>query len=719
MNASVQEKINKARDAGYSDDEIVQFLGQTPDFGPKLKTAIDAGYKPDEILGHLSQPAKVAQVSEGMPKERFDFQSFKEKLTPEERKAYVRQQRATTPQWPATLGQVALGVAAPYGAAAGLRGLASLAPAAARVLTPAATAIETGGLARTGLSGRAADYGARVAGGVTAGALGTLPVSQDQGDVLMGGVIGGILPAFGVPLVGTYSAIKNAFNPEVRARNILAQAAGSNLPQVRAAASAAPSELTAAQAIAGTESPQLQAIANQMAQRDAARGIAPKIAEQQIRNESVLNQLAGGATKAESIGRTQEMSTALRGQTIPILNQSLANANTITKTLTDLEALAPRLSKQAAEEVENVRRLVKAGDIAQASAKLTAIKKGMPYWDALYTYPATLGRKADEWATKAAGKSLELGAEASQAAGTAQAMRNAGIEPLTADSLTNKIRSVLTVEQTGNSTLSAGVNKVIDDIAQAASETGVVDARALYAIRKNSVGEFVKKLFPGALNSAQKTEAAAIMSEINPIIDNAIEKAGGKGFTDYLKTYSAGQREIEKTEMSAYLRDLYRTNPQAFVDVVNGNNTKAVEDIFGFTKFDINTEMGQSLMRKLRPIADDVMRTARMGKQAKSGAPYAGEIIQRNQPTFRVPGMVPKSGAANVVLETMQSRLPAKTLDALERALVSGQSLSEVLAIPMPPKDRAVLKSLLSQLPKAPAVVNSLAGENRNNLNNQ
>lgn len=661
-----------------------------------------------------------AKTSEGMPsRERFDFQSFKEKLTPEERKALSRKKLAEGPQWMGLVPQVALSVATPYAAAAGLRGIASLAPSAARFLTPAATAIETGGLARTGLSGRAADYGARVAGGTTAGALGTLPISQDQGDVLMGAGIGAILPGLGVPLYKVFDVTRNALSPTVRSRNILAQAAGSNIDEVRAAAAAAPNKLTAAQAIAGTESPQLQAIAQQMAQRDAARGIAPKIAEQQVRNESVLNQLAGGATAAESIGRTKEMSTALRGQTIPILNQSLANANTITKTLTDLEALAPRLSKQAAEEVENVRRLVKAGDIAQASAKLTAIQKGMPSWDALYTYPATLGRKADEWATKAAGKSLELGAEASQAAGTAQAMRNAGIEPLKADSLTNKIRSVLTVEQTGNSTLKAGVDQVIDDILKEASETGVVDARALYAIRKNSVGEFVKKLFPGAMNSAQKSEAAAIMSEINPIIDNAIEKAGGKGFKDYLKTYSAGQREIEKTEMSAYLRDLYRTNPQAFVDVVNGNNTKAVEDIFGFTKFDINTEMGQSLMRQLRPIADDVMRTARMGDLAKKGAPYAGEIIQRNQPSFRVPGMLPKSVAANAILETMQSRLPAKTLDELERALVSGQSLSKVLAIPMPPKDRAVLKTLLNQLPKTPAVLNSLAGENRNNLTQQ
>jgi len=668
-------------------------------------------------LAPTTEPQEVAP-SEGMPsQERFDFQSFKEKLTPEERKALSRKKLAEGPQWMGLVPQVALSVATPYAAAAGLRGIASAVPAAARFLTPAATAIETGGLAKTGLTSKAADYGARVAGGAAAGALGTVPLSQDEGDILTGAGIGAILPGLGVPLYKAFDVTRNAFSPAVRARNILAQAAGSNIDEVRAAAAAAPAELTAAQAIAGTESPQLQAIAQQMAQRDAARGIAPKIAEQQVRNESVLNRLARGATQAESIRGTQEMSTALRGQTIPVLNQSLANANTITKTLTELEALAPRLSKQAAEEVENVRRLVKAGDIAQASARLGLIQKNLPVGFTKYTYPGELSRKADEWTTKAAEKSLELGAEASQAAGTAQAMRNAGIEPLKADSLTNKIRSVLTVEQTGNSTLSAGVNKVIDDIAQAASGTGVVDARALYAIRKNSVGEFVKKLFPGAMDSAQKAEAARIMSAINPIIDDAIEKSGGKGFSDYLKTYAAGQREIEKTEMSAYLRDLYRTNPKAFVDVVNGNNVKAVQDIFGVTKFDINTEMGQSLMKQLRPIADDVMRTTRMSDLAKKGAPYAGEIIQRNQPMLRVPGMVPKSGAANAILETMQSRLPAKTLDALESALVSGKSLSEVLAIPMPPKDRAVLKTLLNQLPKTPAVLNSLSGENRNNLN--
>jgi negative regulator of replication initiation len=654
-------------------------------------------------------------ASEGMPQQRrFDFQSS----TPEERKAYSRQQLETGPKWVGQIPLVAASLAGPGLASLGLRTLALRAPSAAGFLTPAATAIETGGLAKTGLTSKAADIGARVAGGATAGAIGTVPLSQDTGEILTGAGIGAVLPGVGIPLVAGYRAIKNALSPTARARNILAQAAGGNINEVRAAAAAAPEELTAAQAIAGVETPQLQAIGKQIAKRDAARRIMPKIKAQQLKNESVLDRLAGGATEAESIARTKQMAGGLREQTVPMLEESLTRANQVSNELLRLEKIAPELSKEAAAEVANVRRFINAGKVAEAASKLEAIRKGMPYWESSYTYRANLGRRAGDAASQAAAKSLELGQEASQAAGTAATMRAAGVEPLTAKNLTDKIKSVMTIDQTANSTLQAGVNRVIDDINKAASVNGAVDARAIYAIRKNSIGAFIKEMFPGAMDSAQKAEAARIMAELNPIIDDAIIKAGGKGFNNYLKTYSEGQRVIERTEMSAFLRDLYKKDPKAFAEVVKGNNTKAVADIFGPTKFDISSEMGESLMRQLRPIADDVARTERMGDLASEGADYAGEIIQRNQPSFRVPRMLPKSTAANAVLETMQSRLPSKTLDELEKAFASGKSLDEIFKI-VPPKDRPILKKILLQIPRSPAVVNSLAGENRNSLSQQ
>lgn len=52
MADSYADKIKTARDAGYSDDEILFHLGTT-DLGDKVKTAQSAGYNPTEILKHL------------------------------------------------------------------------------------------------------------------------------------------------------------------------------------------------------------------------------------------------------------------------------------------------------------------------------------------------------------------------------------------------------------------------------------------------------------------------------------------------------------------------------------------------------------------------------------------------------------------------------------------------------------------------------------------
>lgn len=52
-----QEKFRKSKEAGYSDEEIVEFLTQKdPVFGQKMQASIDAGYKPEEILSFFNKP---------------------------------------------------------------------------------------------------------------------------------------------------------------------------------------------------------------------------------------------------------------------------------------------------------------------------------------------------------------------------------------------------------------------------------------------------------------------------------------------------------------------------------------------------------------------------------------------------------------------------------------------------------------------------------------
>jgi hypothetical protein len=61
---SYQEKYQKARAAGYSDEEIMEYLGKKdPSFEQKIVKAQEAGYSPDEILSYFN--AAPAQKKEG------------------------------------------------------------------------------------------------------------------------------------------------------------------------------------------------------------------------------------------------------------------------------------------------------------------------------------------------------------------------------------------------------------------------------------------------------------------------------------------------------------------------------------------------------------------------------------------------------------------------------------------------------------------------------
>jgi len=49
------DKINTAKQSGYSESEILDYLDNQPDMQGKIKTARDSGYGDNEILGYLSK----------------------------------------------------------------------------------------------------------------------------------------------------------------------------------------------------------------------------------------------------------------------------------------------------------------------------------------------------------------------------------------------------------------------------------------------------------------------------------------------------------------------------------------------------------------------------------------------------------------------------------------------------------------------------------------
>jgi hypothetical protein len=61
-----QEKYQKAKQAGYSDEEIMEFLGEKdPSFGQKIEQAKEAGYTPQEVLGFFNSAPKKEKMGFG------------------------------------------------------------------------------------------------------------------------------------------------------------------------------------------------------------------------------------------------------------------------------------------------------------------------------------------------------------------------------------------------------------------------------------------------------------------------------------------------------------------------------------------------------------------------------------------------------------------------------------------------------------------------------
>lgn len=61
-----QEKYQKSKAAGYSDQEIIDFLEQNdPTFAEKMQKSIDAGYSPEEVMSFFNSPAQKKELGAG------------------------------------------------------------------------------------------------------------------------------------------------------------------------------------------------------------------------------------------------------------------------------------------------------------------------------------------------------------------------------------------------------------------------------------------------------------------------------------------------------------------------------------------------------------------------------------------------------------------------------------------------------------------------------
>lgn len=483
--------------------------------------------------------------------------------------------------------------------------------------------------------------------------------------------------------------------PTEKAGDIARKALGADLPAVMQQLKAAGPNASVAEVTASLENPTWQALVNRALERDP-QFLRKFNALGEAESRNALAQLVGGATATDVRAGLEASKRTLNALTGPQREAALNRAN-LGRSVAEFEATAGKLSDEAAAEVQRVRDLIKSGDAAEAWARLDLIKRGLPVGATKYTHFGELADKAmKEWSDKAATASLDLGQGARFAQGAADALRQAGIKPLEATPLINSLQGVSrNPEFAGNDLVAGALKNLTDDIAKWTSSGGIVDARALDAIRKNSVNAAIQQLRPGVDATTQRNLAAGVLSKVRPAIDEAIEAAGGTGYKNYLATHARGMQKLAELELTGEALRLWKTDKDAFVRLVQNESPDVVEKFLGPGKYNIATELADNTMAVLRQQAEKRLTQLSVGKQVTEGQAALGELLKQEIPKFRLPSFLSFwATVSNKGLSQLENAIGRKTMDALTEAMKTPGGAANLLQT-LPAKDRSLLIPLL------------------------
>jgi hypothetical protein len=419
-----------------------------------------------------------------------------------------------------------------------------------------------------------------------------------------------------------------------------------------------------------------------------------------------LNQLAaiaGGTDQTAARAAREEAQDILNKLTTPQRELALSAAGRTTQEMIDLGVQAARAGEEAAQSVQDVRRFTAAGERARG-AQVTPVP-GQPRVSTQITYFDDLAQAADKKATDAATASLDFGYEARLANAALDELSSRNLKPLTAQSINNKIDQILTdpSRAAGNKPLQDIMNQVKQSIALWTDNNNVINPQALENIRKHVLSSYILNVPAGAEAAEKVAKQSAGM--VKGIIDDAIEAAGGTGWRKYLDTYSKASQGISQAELGSQALRLYESAPRTFIKVVEGNDPKLVERIFGPGSYDIVKEMSKDAMGQLKGIAGEVKRDREMATQAKAGQERMVELMKDYGVDLQLPNVFSiVATTGNAILSGLSKRINKRSYEALIEASKDAKSFDELLGT-LPASERSkVLQFLRDPSQFAPAL---------------
>jgi hypothetical protein len=484
-------------------------------------------------------------------------------------------------------------------------------------------------------------------------------------------------------------AIVGRVEPGVRGQ---VQMAG-EVAEARQALQARP-DLLPGQALA--EAGQIRPTAQALLQRAGAQ--APERTMNMLNAQDTvrLNQLAaiaGGTDQTAARAAREEARDILNKLTTPQRELALSAAGRTTQEMIDLGVQAARAGEEAAQSVQDVRRFTAAGERARG-AQVTPVP-GQPRVSTQITYFDDLAQAADKKATDAATASLDFGYEARLANAALDELSSRNLKPLTAQSINNKIDQILTdpSRAAGNKPLQDIMNQVKQSIALWTDNNNVINPQALENIRKHVLSSYILNVPAGAEAAEKVAKQSAGM--VKGIIDDAIEAAGGTGWRKYLDTYSKASQGISQAELGSQALRLYESAPRTFIKVVEGNDPKLVERIFGPNSYNIVKEMSKDAMGQLKGIAGEVKRDREMATQAKAGQERMVELMKDYGVDLQLPNVFSiVATTGNAILSGLSKRINKRSYERLIEASKDAKSFDELLGT-LPASERSKVLQFL------------------------
>jgi hypothetical protein len=525
----------------------------------------------------------------------------------------------------------------------------------AGVAAPIVESIKSAGF-RTGLApatgaAKAIDLGVRGTGGaVTGGASAGLVNPEDTG---MGAAVGAAIPTVAAPVLKQFAKglgftkdVITGRAAEVRAANIVRETLKDQLEPAMLALSKARPGITAVQALqeAGINADPFMALGKLAEKMDTKSAYRLLMESQELAQANQLAAMAGGGTQTAAREAQNVARNELTNLTTPMRTEALNRANvggTITK------ALNP--------------------EVASFTSAGSFTGQGVP---------------------------LALGQTQAQL----DALAAAGLKPIDTGKIVSGITAKLNDPKIGPSDVNQAVlSKVTSKIKEWTEKGGgVIDAEALYSIRKNAVGEEIARLYPNADAKQQARFAAKLLSEIKPAIDDAIVDAGGTGWRNYLQTYEKGMNAIDQQRLATVALDKFKGSKEEFIKLVRGDNVDAVEDVFGPGSFNIFKEMKKS--GTLEDIANQLERDIKVGGQAAAGAGGLARIMGMSDKEIgRIPAFLSTTTTTiNEALRILEGKITNQVKQILVDGMKDGKSVAELVQ-KLPSKDRSVvLRTLMN-----------------------